>query len=264
MMHSRFRIASRLALALAVSSLVVPTAGVAETGLEKQSRKAFEEMKQRIPISTHEHATQIVECVTYGLIAVIDSSEAQKNWEVVLFDDQDINAFALAGGKVGVNTGIFKVADNPDALAAVIGHEIAHVMEKHVAKRRTRQTLTQVGAVAAAIGAGVAGAPGVTQQAAANAASLGAELGINKPYDRAQETDADIVGMHYMARAGFDPRATVDLWKNMAKANRGSPPEFLSTHPSSDNRLARLAEELPSAIKEYEAAKTAGRSPDCN
>jgi predicted Zn-dependent protease len=264
MTHHRTGIARRMALALTTLVLAVPAVAAAESGLEKKSRKAFEEMKQRIPISAHERATQIVECVTYSLIAVLDDSDAQQNWEVVLFEDDNINAFALAGGKVGVNTGIFKVADNPDALAAVIGHEIAHVMEQHVAKRATRKVLTQIGAVAAAVGAGIAGAPGVTQQATANAASLGAELGINKPYDRAQETDADIVGMHYMARAGFDPRATIDLWKNMTKANRGSPPEFLSTHPSSDNRLARLAEELPSAIAEYDESRAAGRQPDCH
>ncbi|MCC6202370.1 MAG: M48 family metallopeptidase [Gammaproteobacteria bacterium] len=228
--------------------------------LEGQSAKVFEEMKQRMPLAQNERMVAAVECVASSIVSVLDGATGQQPWEVAVFDDPSINAFALAGGKIGVHTGIFQVANNQNALAAVLGHEIAHVTEHHVGKRVARQTLTGIGVVALAIM--VPGAAG-TSQAVAEAASLGAELGLNKPYDRKAEIDADVTGLRYMARAGFDPRETIDLWRAMEKLNKDAIPEFLSTHPSNDNRAARLVEALPEAIAEYERARAAGRTPEC-
>lgn len=247
----------RLLLAVA---LVLAGWPVAADVLAGKSAKIFEEMKQRLPLARNERMVEAVECVAYSVVAVLDDATARQNWEVAVFEDPSINAFALAGGKIGVHTGIFQVAKNQHSLAAVLGHEIAHVTEHHVAKRAARRTLTEIGVIALAIM--VPGAAG-TQQAVASAASLGAELGLDKPYDRKAEIDADVIGLMYMARAGFDPRETVDLWRAMEKSNRDSIPEFLSTHPSNDNRSARLIAALPDAIAEYDKARAAGRNPDC-
>ena len=228
--------------------------------LEGKSANVFEQMKRRLPLAQNERMIASVECVAYSIVAILGEETSQQKWEVAVFEDPSINAFALAGGKIGVHTGIFQVATNQDALAAVLGHEIAHVTEHHVGKRIAREALTDIGVVALAIL--VPGAAG-TSQAVADAASLGAELGLNKPYDRKSEMDADLKGLTYMARAGFDPRETVDLWRAMEKLNKDAIPEFLSTHPSNDNRSARLIEALPEAIVEYEKARAAGRKPDC-
>ncbi len=261
-----FRIHARLGAIFAAGCFLyaaaMPAAAiiVTEGMVERQSAEVFEEMKTHIPLTRNAYAMAVVECVAYSIIAVLDGPHAQKNWEVIVFEDPSVNAFALAGGKIGVHTGIFKVAKNQHALAAVIGHEIAHVTEKHVVKRMNRQNLTGLGV---GVLTAVIGGDYMTQHAVSSAMGLGAELGLSKPYDRGQETDADIEGLIYMSRAGFDPRATIELWKNMDKANKSDPPEFLSTHPSTDNRTARLVGELSNALGEYNNALAAGRVPNC-
>lgn len=179
-----------------------------------------------------------------GRIArVVDPSNAQ-HWEFNLIKDDTANAFALPGGKVGVNVGLFRVVQNDDQLAAVIGHEIGHVMAKHSAERMSQQMLVQTGLA----GLGVAG----TGQGMVQLLAAAAQLGVILPYSRTQEAEADRIGLHYMAEAGYDPRAAIALWQNMEKAGGKGPPEFLATHPSPDNRIQMIEAELPKVMPIYQ------------
>ena len=259
--HTRpARLAALLLAALPLITL--PHGAVA--GVERDAEKMFEQMKQQVPISNNERAKFIVECVANSLIAVLPEKYADDEWEIVLFDQPEVNAFAMPGGKIGVFMGIFGVARDQNALAAVIGHEIAHVTERHAQKRARRKTLTGVAAGVATILLG-ANAPvtGETMRTVNTALNMGAELGLNRPYDRSQESDADIKGLEYMARAGFDPRESITLWKAMEEVGGHSPPEFLSTHPSGRTRLSDLIGALPQSLATFNEAREAGVFPDC-
>ena len=189
------------------------------------------------------------------IIRELEEPYASLDWDIEIFDNEAVNAFAMPGGKIGVFTGILSVADNQDQLAAVIGHEVAHVTLHHSVERANRVMTTQIGAAAAgaAMGGGYAG----------DAVQMAAELGLTLPYGRAQESEADTVGLVYMSAAGFDPRQSVQLWKNMAASNKGAPPEFMSTHPSSDTRIGELVKEFPTALPRYNEASAAGKKPRC-
>lgn len=237
-------------------------AQIALGGIERQAAQIFEEMKKSIPQSRNPRARQFVQCVAMSLVPQLEPGYANMQWEVVLFAHEAVNAFALPGGKVGVFTGMFRVADTQDKLAAVLGHEMAHVTLAHPEKRARRRTLTGLAAGVASILLG--GGDPIAQSALSDVLSMGAELGLNRPYDREQEIEADVRGLHYMAAAGFDPRASIDLWKRMDAVKGGAaPPEFLSTHPSSDKRLDTLIGELVPTLKQFNAARAHGRVPDC-
>ncbi len=170
-----------------------------------------------------------VECIADQLIDVLPDEFDGLDWEIIVFEDESPNAYALMGGKIGVNTGIFKVAETPDALAAVIGHEIAHLTEDHVYERAQRHL---AGEAIGIIGSAITRLPSTTRTATALAFTL--------PFSRSQETDADIVGLRYMSLAGFDPRSTINLWKNMSAQGDSQRSDFASTHPSDSRRLTDL------------------------
>ena len=163
-------------------------------------------------------------------------------WEYVLFENDQPNAFVIPGNKVGVNTGLFKVVKNDDQLAAVIGHETAHVIGRHAAERASQQAATQVGLEIATRTTG-----GRVQQAVANYGGMGAALGFLLPYSRKHESEADKIGVDLMAKAGYRPSESVALWENMSAQKTSAPPQFLSTHPSDQTRINDL--------KAYIAAK---------
>jgi metalloendopeptidase OMA1, mitochondrial len=181
-----------------------------------------------------------------GARLVQASGATSIDWEFTVLEDPEPNAFALPGGKVAVNTGLFKVARNDDQLAAVIGHEIAHVTARHASERVSQQMLQQGGLQVLGI---------ATQSAAAvQLAAAAATLALTLPYSRTQESEADEIGLMYMARAGYDPRQAIDLWQNMEQAGAGGTSEFLSTHPSPDSRIIRLQALMPKAMAEYRKA----------
>lgn len=218
---------------------------VPEGQMNAMGSDAYAEMKSTTQISTN--TAKINEMVTIGK-NIAKASGKNYDWEFTLFDSKDVNAFCLPGGKVGVYTGLLPVAKTNAALAAVIGHEVAHAVAKHSAERVSQSLLVMGGLIAA----------DAAMQDAKNrptimaALGLGAQVGILMPYGRTQESEADEIGLEYMARAGYDPRESVALWRRMG-ALGGSPPEILSTHPDPANRAKRLEELMPSALKIYNA-----------
>ncbi len=219
----------------------------------RQARLQWLTMKRDMSRPGNPRIQPFVECISNSIIATLDEPYASMDWEIIVFDNEAANAFAMPGGKIGVFTGIFQVADSPDSLAAVIGHEIAHLTEDHVMQRAKRGTWTELATIigTAATGFGSSVRDGVA-------------VGLSLPFDRRQESEADIVGLDYMARAGFDPRSSIYLWKNMAELNAGQrPPEFLSTHPSDDRRMDDLVKAMTPALIASNAAQEAGLAYRC-
>jgi predicted Zn-dependent protease len=218
---------------------------------------AYQEIKQKTPSSQDRSVNQYVRCVADAITHVV---APETNWEVTVFEDKSANAFALPGGKIGVNTGLLDVAVNQDQLATVIGHEVAHVEAHHGNARMSAAQVSQTGLALAQVLAGAA-SPGQAQLM--GLLGLGVQYGVLMPYGRSQESEADILGLNYMARAGFDPRESVKLWQNMAEQSSQQPPEFLSTHPSHGTRIEELEAKLPEAEELYQQAKSQGTRPDC-
>jgi len=216
--------------------ILLPESQDAALGLD-----AWQQIKQEQPVSNNRQLQQRVERV--GRRIAEASGEPGWDWQFTVFQNDEPNAFALPGGKVGVNTGLFKVVENDAQLAAVMGHEVAHAIARHGAERMSQGMLTQLGAAAVGMGTG----SGQIAQIAAQAATLGIIL----PYSRTQESEADEIGLIYMARAGYDPRAAVELWRNFEALGGARPPEFLSTHPAEGSRIERLQELMPGALEVY-------------
>src|SRR5690606_26436710 len=166
-------------------------------------------------------------------------------WEYSVIRSDQANAFALPGGKVAIYTGILPVAENADGLAVIMGHEVAHAIARHGAERMAQQQLLQWGQLAVGMAAGELDAG--TQRMIMGAFGLGAQYGAILPFSRKHESEADYIGLLYVARACFDPREAPKLWQRMAKAASGSgqPAEFMSTHPSPDTRIRQFEEWMP-------------------
>ena len=222
---------------------------------------AYDKMKQEVPRSRDERAASYVRCVADAITAEVTGRHASSRWEVTVFEDPTPNAFALPGGKIGVYTGLLKAAVNQDQLAAVLGHEIAHVIADHPNARISAAYATQTGLQLAEVLAG--GGAAQQQSQLFGLLGLGAQVGILMPYGRGQESEADILGLQYMARAGFDPRQSIVLWENMEKVSKNQPPEFLSTHPSHATRIGDLNRSMPAAVQLYEQARARGKQPQC-
>jgi metalloendopeptidase OMA1, mitochondrial len=171
-------------------------------------------------------------------------------WKVTLIRKKVANAYCLPGGKIVVYTGILPITENDAGLATVLGHEVAHATAEHVAERIEREHLTEV---AAAI---VAGGLAFTPAQYVRVFAL-VDAGASLPFSRSQESEADHIGLIYMARAGYDPRQALAFWKRMLRASRGKePPEFLSDHPSDAHRVERIRGWLPEAERAYATAKS--------
>ncbi len=243
----RFAIAS-VALASLAACESAPITGrnqlilVGDQQVQALGLQAYQQMKQEMPISNDAELTRRVQTVGRDVARI--SPKPDWDWEFNLFENDDPNAFALPGGKVGVNTGLFKVAKNDDQLATVIGHEVAHAIARHGAERMSQGQLAQMGGAAVALGTG--------SQTYVGAYAMLAQFGFMLPNSRTQESEADHIGLIYMAEAGYDPRAAVDLWRNMEAAGAGGQLEWMSTHPSPGNRIKRLQELMPEALAIYE------------
>ena len=175
------------------------------------------------------------------------------NWEVNLIGSGQINAFCMPGGKIAFYTGILEKLQLSDAeVAIVMGHEMAHALREHARERMGKSAVTQ--GAARLGGAVVAGVFGVDPRLTDMAARGGANL-LSLEFSRENESEADLVGLELAARAGFDPRAGVSLWQKMSAANKGAPPQWLSTHPAGQHRIAEIEKNLPKVLPLYERAR---------
>jgi predicted Zn-dependent protease len=226
--------------------------------------QSFQELKAKSPIESDARINAYVQCVSRGILGAMgeDKPGAAGGWEVVVFRDNTPNAFALPGGKIGVHTGILPMAKNPDQLAAVLGHEVGHVIARHGNERVSQ---SQVAAILM----------GVTQvvlkdmkqdQKTLIIAGLGAgvQFGALLPFSRSHESEADLIGLDLMAKAGFNPEESVELWKNMSAAAGSSPPEWMSTHPSNQTRISNLRGRIPAVMSVYQSVIASRGRPDCH
>ncbi|MGD8629767.1 MAG: M48 family metallopeptidase [Gammaproteobacteria bacterium] len=226
-----------------------------ESEINQMGLQAFTTIKQETRVDHSTATNRYVQCVAQAI-----TREVSGNWEVVVFNDSDANAFALPGGKIGVYTGLLKVAENQDQLATVIGHEVAHVLARHSNERVSQKFAVEQGL---SLISAIANPQSGTGQTLMGLLGVGAQYGVLMPYSRIQESEADILGLDLMARAGFDPRESTRLWINMGRAGGGQPPEFLSTHPSHSTRISDLNAHMPVALQLQSRARQQGKRPVC-
>jgi predicted Zn-dependent protease len=229
--------------------------------LELDAKRNFEMMRENLPLVQDRATIDYVACVANALVDVMDDDAAQMYWELAIFNQPVVNATVMPGGKISVYAGLLGMVENQHQLASVLGHEMAHATARHTNERATRAEISDVGIDIAALILG--GGYYNRTQGIYSAMKSAEDLGLNKPFSRLHEAEADEIGLIYMARAGFDPRESVNLWKNMAAANQTKIPEMMSTHPSDESRLEAHISQLPEALVVYNQAKAEGREPDC-
>lgn len=208
---------------------------------------AFTQMKKETPISKDPAVNALVQRVGRRIAMVANLPGAQ--WEFVVFESKEANAFCLPGGKVGIYTGILPITKDEGGMATVIGHEVAHAVARHGAERVSEGLLLQTGG--GILGASISNADPRTQGLVMTAYGLGAKLGRELPHSRAQESEADRIGLIYMARAGYKPEAAIDFWQRFADYNRtrggNATPAFLRTHPLDNLRIQQIRQWMPEA-----------------
>lgn len=258
-----------MALALALTACATAPSGrsqlllFSDGQMSQLGTTSFDRMKSEGKLARDTKRETYVRCVVDALVAQLPEPWRATPWEVRVFADSSANAFALPGGKVGVNNGMFSVAQSQDQLAAVLGHEIGHVVFRHSNERASASTLADTGL--GAVNAYVATkASASTNTLVMSALGLGAQVGVLLPFSRKHESEADVYGQQLMAKAGFDPGAAVALWQNMASASQGQrAPQWLSTHPDPTQRIARLRQGAPPLMAAYRDANARGLVPDC-
>ncbi len=230
----------------------MPDAQVNQMGLQ-----AFEQLKQKKPLSKNARYIRFADCVANALTRIVGG-----NWEVVVFEDKSLNAFALPGNKIGIHSGLIEFVDNADQLAAVVGHEIGHVLARHSNERLSEKMAVNTGVN---LISAVSSPSTPLGQAAVGLLGVGAQYGILLPFSRTHESEADVIGLELMAKAGFDPKQSIVLWQKMAAANNGPrPPEILSTHPAPASRIVNLEKQLPKALSLWRQARASGYRPNCH
>lgn len=251
----RSRCLVALALLAVAACQTVPITGrsqlllLPETTEVQMGLDAYQEVLKKSKVSTDRAATEQVLRVGQRIAAATGRSDYQ--WEFKLIDDKQANAFCLPGGKVAVYTGILPVTQDDAGLAAVLAHEVAHAVARHGGERLSQQLAVQ-GLTLAGTQALMAGRDPGTVQLVGAALGLGATVGILLPYSRAQESEADRLGMVYMAKAGYHPSAARELWVRMARASGDRPIELLSTHPAPETRIKQIEDWLPEALQYYQ------------
>ncbi|MBI3328595.1 MAG: M48 family metallopeptidase [Nitrospinae bacterium] len=215
--------------------------------------EAYREVLRKEPITQDPRVTEPVRRIVSRLAAVADRRDFR--WEVsVIKKDKMANAFVLPGGKIAVYTGIFSIAQTEAGLAIILGHEVGHAIARHGGERMSQQL--GVKAVGAALELGLQSSPYGNSIMAAY--GVGSQVGFLLPYSRVHESEADRIGMVLAAKAGYDPRIAIDVWKRMAALPGTRPPEFLSTHPNTETRIEDIRQFLPQAIAQFRPHPDAG------
>lgn len=223
------------------------------------SYQQYGEVIKSSKISTDPAKTQMVKRVGQKVQNAVERYMAANNlsgqlknyqWEFNLVESDEVNAWCMPGGKVVVYTGIFSVTQDEAGLAVVMGHEIAHAIAKHGNERMSQGLLSNLGGLTLA--KALENKPEQTKQLWMSAFNAGAQYGVLLPYNRLQESEADHLGLIFMAMAGYDPNVAVTVWERMAKLKEGrANPEFLSSHPSDQNRIKSIKSQIPEAMKHY-------------
>ena len=257
---SRFLIIVSVALALLAGCATSPTGRsqlilMPDSQMDQMGLQAFTSIKKETPTERSTSTNSYVQCVARAITREVGGS-----WEIVVFKDEDANAFALPGRKIGVNTGLLKVAENQHQLATVIGHEVMHVLSNHSNERVSQKFAVEQGLSLISAAASPQTGTGKTLM---GLLGVGAQFGALLPYNRIQESEADLLGLDLMAKAGFDPRQSVKLWINMGRSGGGQPPQFLSTHPSHASRITDLQKHMPVALRLQDKARQMGKRPAC-
>jgi predicted Zn-dependent protease len=228
-----------------------------ETEINQMGLQAFDNLKKQKTISNNSKYNQLASCIAGAI-----TRETGGNWEVLVFEDKSPNAFALPGNKIGVHTGMLELVDNPDQLAAVIGHEVGHVLAKHSNERASQEMAVSQGM---SLIQAISSPQTALGQTALGLLGVGAQYGVLMPYSRVHESEADRIGVDLMAKAGFDPRQSIGLWQKMEQATQGQQPlEFMSTHPSHATRIQDLEQHMPQAMGLFQQAQASGKQPHCN
>ncbi len=243
----------------------VPITGRKQLSLIPQSEmlsmsyQQYDQFLQSNKLSTDPTSTEMVKRVGGRIQKAVETYFAQNNmsdylrdfrWEFNLVESEEVNAWCMPGGKVVVYTGLLPVAQNEAGLAVVMGHEIAHAIAEHGNERMSQQLVAQMGGMA--LSAALQNKPEKTQALWMTAFGVGAQVGVLLPYSRTQESEADELGLIFMAMAGYDPNEAVNFWQRMSAGKGAAVPEFLSTHPSDQTRINNLKKLVPEAMKYYQ------------
>jgi predicted Zn-dependent protease len=231
---------------------------ISSADLNALSFQQYSEFLNQNKLSTNAQNTNMVKRVGVNIQRAVETYFAQHNlskelngyaWEFNLVDNPEVNAWCMPGGKVVVYSGILSVTQNETGLAVVMGHEIAHAIAQHGGERMSQGLLQQLGGMALSVA--LQNEPQTTQNIFMTAYGLGSTIGVILPFSRTQESEADRLGLVFMAMAGYDPNAAIDFWTRMSAQGGGQPPEFLSTHPSDATRIAGIKKHLPEALQYY-------------
>ena len=234
---------------------------IPEAKLNAQAAQIYEKVKEKEKLSDDtEKLNEIIEIgkkmensiSEYFYKQNINDPTVNFDWEYILIENKKVrNAWCMPGGKIAVYTGILDVTKNTNGLAAVMGHEIAHAVAKHSVERASRATLVNTGTQLIDIFSG-GKLSQVNRTTGINTVGLITQLGLLNPFNRKQESEADYLGMIFSSLSGYDIRETVKIWERMKELNKGKePPEFMSTHPSSKNRIKDLNEKMNGVILDY-------------
>jgi predicted Zn-dependent protease len=224
------------------------------------SFQEYEKFLNEHQLSTDQSASRMVKTVGTRISQAVEMYLRQSHmaeeinnykWEFNLIESEEINAWAMPGGKVVVYSGILPIAKDETGLAVIMGHEIGHIVAGHGNERMSHGLAVQMGGIA--LSAALSSQPQATRELFMTAFGTGTQVGFMLPYSRLHEREADHLGLIFMAMAGYDPRSAVDFWERMTNKKEGSssPPEFLSTHPSDQNRIQNIQELIPQVMPYY-------------
>lgn len=259
-------------LVLGLTALIVAGCSTSPTGrstinfmsgpeLNQLGLASFSQMKEESTVSTDPELNAYAQCLMEAIVEVLPEQYREYEWQVAVFEEDTINAFALPGGYMGIYTGMMKFAENQSQLAAVMGHEIGHVIAEHGGERISTNMVVS----GALVTADIFLSNRTTAQRGLLMAGLGigAQVGVMLPFSRRHESEADEIGLDLMARAGFEPSQAVRLWERMGEMSGGSGSELLSTHPVPATRVKDLKKQVPSVMPFYQERTHLGAPPNC-
>ena len=252
---------SILSALLLTGCSTVPVTGRSQLNLMSPGQEmqlgltSFTELKKQTPVSRDAAANALLQKVGQRIAAVAGPDMPNAQWEFVLFESKEVNAFCLPGGKVGVYTGILPITKDEAGMATVLGHEIAHAVARHGGERMSEAMLMQTGGQL--LNVSLANSDPRWQGVAQLAYGMTTQVGLALPHSRGQESEADQIGLRYMARAGYNPESAVQFWQRFAAYSAqqgGATPAFLRTHPTDETRIRQLQQWMPTAKAEYRPA----------